>query len=193
MTEMPPRQASGPLKHHYRDPSRSALPSLLRKEITWLFQKRHPKWEIRWHVLIAEWKWSLSVSNQFCSAGNSRISRSHVRSAVLRKNSRSNAVNDPKPACLRIAVPRLVKLPLSRFQSSRMQRQRGGRVATRRSRAAGNGAHDRVPQCQSIIEPDMKISRIRLSDKTSRLHPRHVVPSGPDWGQCILVCAGYLG
>ena len=26
------------------------------------------------------------------------------------------------------------------------------------------------------IEPDMKISRIRLSDKTSRLHPRHVVP-----------------
>jgi hypothetical protein len=28
----------------------------------------------------------------------------------------------------------------------------------------------------TIIEPDMKISRIRLSDKTSRLHPRHVVP-----------------
>src|SRR5580692_3290331 len=27
-----------------------------------------------------------------------------------------------------------------------------------------------------LIEPDMKISRIRLSDKTSRLHPRHVVP-----------------
>ena len=25
-------------------------------------------------------------------------------------------------------------------------------------------------------EPDMRISRIRLSDKTSRLHPRHVVP-----------------
>ena len=25
-------------------------------------------------------------------------------------------------------------------------------------------------------EPDMQISRIRLSDKTSRLHPRHVVP-----------------
>ena len=25
-------------------------------------------------------------------------------------------------------------------------------------------------------EPDMKISRILLSDKTSRLHPRHVVP-----------------
>src|SRR5580692_11114872 len=27
-----------------------------------------------------------------------------------------------------------------------------------------------------LIEPDMKVSRIRLSDKTSRLHPRHVVP-----------------
>ena len=26
------------------------------------------------------------------------------------------------------------------------------------------------------IEPDMQISPIRLSDKTSRLHPRHVVP-----------------
>src|ERR1019366_4498623 len=27
-----------------------------------------------------------------------------------------------------------------------------------------------------LIEPDMQISRIRLSDKTSRLHPRPVVP-----------------
>ena len=27
-----------------------------------------------------------------------------------------------------------------------------------------------------LIEPDLQISRIRLSDKTSRLHPRHVVP-----------------
>src|SRR5258705_127616 len=27
-----------------------------------------------------------------------------------------------------------------------------------------------------LIEPDRQISRIRLSDKTSRLHPRHVVP-----------------
>ena len=27
-----------------------------------------------------------------------------------------------------------------------------------------------------LIEPDVRISRIRLSDKTSRLHPRHVVP-----------------
>jgi hypothetical protein len=26
-------------------------------------------------------------------------------------------------------------------------------------------------------EPDVQISRIRLSDKTSRLHPRHVVPN----------------
>ena len=28
----------------------------------------------------------------------------------------------------------------------------------------------------SLIEPDMQISRIRLSDKTSRLHPRQVMP-----------------
>ena len=27
-----------------------------------------------------------------------------------------------------------------------------------------------------LIEPDMQIARIRLSNKTSRLHPRHVVP-----------------
>src|SRR5712691_3562492 len=27
-----------------------------------------------------------------------------------------------------------------------------------------------------LIEPDMQISPIRLSDKTTRLHPRHVVP-----------------
>ena len=27
-----------------------------------------------------------------------------------------------------------------------------------------------------LIEPDMQISRIRLSDKTSRLHPRQVMP-----------------
>jgi hypothetical protein len=100
MTEMPSRQASGPLKHHYRGPFTASVALASAKEITWLFRKRHPKWEIRWHVLIAEWKWSLSVSNQFCSAGNSRISRSHVRSAVLRKNSGSSAVDDPKPACL---------------------------------------------------------------------------------------------
>ena len=27
-----------------------------------------------------------------------------------------------------------------------------------------------------LIEPDLWISHIRLSDKTSRLHPRHVMP-----------------
>src|SRR5438034_11693564 len=32
-------------------------------------------------------------------------------------------------------------------------------------------------KCRSRVhEPDRQISRIRLSDKTSRLHPRHVVP-----------------
>jgi hypothetical protein len=28
----------------------------------------------------------------------------------------------------------------------------------------------------SLYEPDMRIARIRLSDKNSRLHPRHVMP-----------------
>ena len=28
-----------------------------------------------------------------------------------------------------------------------------------------------------LIEPDVRIARIRLSDKNSRLHPRHVVPT----------------
>jgi len=31
-------------------------------------------------------------------------------------------------------------------------------------------------QCRADAAKDMQISRIRLSDKTSRLHPRHVVP-----------------
>src|SRR5262245_20536373 len=31
-------------------------------------------------------------------------------------------------------------------------------------------------QGATLIEPDMQISRIRLSHTTSRLHPRHVVP-----------------
>jgi hypothetical protein len=38
------------------------------------------------------------------------------------------------------------------------------------------GADALIAGCYAEIEPDMKISRIRLSDKTSRLHPRHVVP-----------------
>ena len=33
-----------------------------------------------------------------------------------------------------------------------------------------------VGRFSSHNEPDMQISRIRLSDKTSRLHPRHVAP-----------------
>src|ERR1700730_2505520 len=65
--------------------------SLRRKEITWQFQKRHPKQKHRRHVPTAERKWSLSVSNQFCLVGNSRISLWHARSAVLRKSSGSSA------------------------------------------------------------------------------------------------------
>jgi hypothetical protein len=34
----------------------------------------------------------------------------------------------------------------------------------------------RSPCRLKAYEPDMQITRIRLSDKTSRPHPRHVVP-----------------
>jgi hypothetical protein len=34
----------------------------------------------------------------------------------------------------------------------------------------------RKPADRTKIEPDVRIARIRLSDKNSRLHPRHVVP-----------------
>jgi hypothetical protein len=40
-----------------------------------------------------------------------------------------------------------------------------------------------------LIEPDMQISRIRLSDKTSRLHPRHVTPKGGQVAEQLTVPA----
>ena len=37
--------------------------------------------------------------------------------------------------------------------------------------------HDRFPRFHiPLIKPDVQISRIRLSDKTSRLHPRLLTP-----------------
>ena len=45
---------------------------------------------------------------------------------------------------------------------------------------SSGGAHVTTPSLRfhtPLIEPDMQISRIRLSDKTSRLHPRLVVPA----------------
>src|ERR1700730_1332668 len=87
-----PCKASGPSSQTKTRTLRGVrLTSLRRKEITWQFQKRHPKQKHRRYVPTAEWKWSLSVSNQFCLVGNSRISLSHARSAVLRKSSGSSA------------------------------------------------------------------------------------------------------
>jgi hypothetical protein len=34
-----------------------------------------------------------------------------------------------------------------------------------------------APSHIPLIEPDMQLSRIRLSDKTSRLHPRRAMPT----------------
>jgi hypothetical protein len=43
-----------------------------------------------------------------------------------------------------------------------------------------------------LIEPDVQLSRIRLSDKISRLHPRHVVPKPrqPDETEVLVQVAG---
>jgi hypothetical protein len=43
-----------------------------------------------------------------------------------------------------------------------------------------------------LIEPDVRIARIRLSDKTSRLRPRHVVPK-PAQTAAAVVLAMSLG
>ena len=74
--------------------ARVSVGSPRRKEIMWLAKKCHQKQGLRRRVLFAERKWSLSASHQFCSAGSSKISRSHVRSAVLRKNLGSSAFED---------------------------------------------------------------------------------------------------
>lgn len=94
MTEMPLQSIRAFLAHQTRTLRGVHSTSLRRKEITWQFQKCHPKQKLRRHVPTAEQKWSLSVSNQFCLVGNSRISLSHARSAVLRKSSGSNAFDD---------------------------------------------------------------------------------------------------
>ena len=46
MTEMPPQRIRALLRFHDRDPSGCPLPSLWRKEITWLVKKRHPNLSI---------------------------------------------------------------------------------------------------------------------------------------------------
>src|SRR5579863_8863027 len=74
------------------------LPPVIRcvatsKEITCPVKKCHRKRGVPRHVLSAERRWSSSVSRQYCSVGTSRISRSFVRCAVLRKNSGLSAVN----------------------------------------------------------------------------------------------------
>lgn len=78
---------------------RVSVASLRREEMTWLAKKCRRKQGLRRRVPSAERKWSLSVSNQFCSVGNSRISHSFVRNAILRKTSGSSAPdNPPRPA-----------------------------------------------------------------------------------------------
>lgn len=74
--------------------ARVSVGSPRRKEIMWLAKKCHRKQGLRRRVLFAGRKWSLYASHQFCSAGSSRISRSHARSAVLRKNSGPSAFED---------------------------------------------------------------------------------------------------
>ena len=64
-------------------------------------------------------------------------------------------------------------------RSLNRSRRPGSSAAQDRQRAClpRSATHQReVLLLRTCPEPDLRISRIRLSDKTSRLHPRHVVP-----------------
>src|SRR5258705_1922504 len=100
------RATPGPSCTHNRDLQVCPLPSLRRKGVTWAVKKRHLKQKLRQHVLIAEQKWSLFLSHPSCSLGNSRSSRSHVRSAVFPKYSRSNANPISRPKRVSTAADR---------------------------------------------------------------------------------------
>jgi len=55
----------------------------------------------------------------------------------------------------------------------------GSRFGLSVAALSSGGAQVTLPSLRfhtPLIEPDMQIARIRLSDKTSRLHPRLVVP-----------------
>ena len=71
-----------------------------------------------------------------------------------------------QPPCLRFAAT--VTGRHARLGARLLARLYRGRHLRRQTSTRLQGA--------TLIEPDMQISRIRLSDKTSRLHPRHVVP-----------------
>src|SRR5712664_1578988 len=71
-----------------------------------------------------------------------------------------------QPPCLRFAAA--VTGRHARLGSRLLARLCRGRHRRRQTSTRLQGA--------TLIEPDRQISRIRLSDKTSRLHPRHVVP-----------------
>jgi hypothetical protein len=63
----------------------------------------------------------------------------------------------------------------------RLEAGRAWAAPVRGERGAGRGLGRRRGsgkdhRCLAVIEPDVRIARIRLSDKSSRLHPRHVVP-----------------
>ena len=74
--------------------------------------------------------------------------------------------SDLQPPCLRFAAA--VTGRHARLGSRLLARLCRGRHRRRQTSTRLQGA--------TLIEPDMQISRIRLSDKTSRLRPRHVAP-----------------
>src|SRR6266568_2107219 len=106
---------------------------------------------------------AISLSLRPASAASKIWARLSLRAARLPllniavSSQRSAWLNSVESECGAVAVGRTYLLPPLSF---------GGALVVR------PWLRFHIP----LIEPDMQISRIRLSDKTSRLHPRHVVP-----------------
>ena len=91
---------------------------------------------------------------------------------------RSNSARDRRPSvtkywlCYQALLVALAQI--GRVSDWRGEHTLRGVAVVRRSRCLNPRRGSRFQPL--LIEPDMQIARIRLSDKTSRLRPRHVVP-----------------
>jgi hypothetical protein len=74
-----------------------------------------------------------------------------------------------RPSCTAPIIPAGIRPPRWRCSARSICQKQTGRSSSTTMRGASS-------IYTPLIEPDRRVSRIRLSDKTSRLHPRHVVP-----------------
>ena len=107
-------------------------------------------------------RYSVDCDSAFPFAGQGRLLRSRSISGLFCRSLHSGL----QPPCLRFAVA--VTGHHARLGSRLLARLCRGRHRRRQTSTRLQGA--------TLVEPDRRLSRIRLSDKTSRLHPRHVVP-----------------